>query len=170
MITDLFRIFAGYKYQSYETGISADYGFTFDGASMSASLDFETSAVMHMPYLGGGIVYGISDSMTARANLGFGLIVAGSMEQDIEISGTYFNADYSFDGAKIEMAYCLMGNIALGMKFAESVNIEFGYQYQRFTFKVKDADLDADGQADDSGSETDVFHGFTVSAVYFFSL
>jgi hypothetical protein len=174
MLTELFRIFAGYKYQSYETTLGADYNFNYFGQQLYASHNFTTSATMHMPYVGGGIVYAINNWATMRANLGFGFIVAGSMEQDNEISGniagTPINTEYNFSGAKVEMAYCLMGNIILGITLANRVNIEVGYQYQRFTFKVKDADLDADGQADDSGSETDYFYGFTMSAVYLFTI
>lgn len=170
MVTGLFRLFAGYKYQSYETGISAEYNFNYFGQNFYASHDFTFLSQMHMPYLGGGAIINISGWIDARASIGLGLIVAGSMEQDNQIrgniAGTFIDASYDFDGGKVEMAYCLMGSIALTMKFAGSVNVEFGYQFQLYTFKVKDMDLDADGQADDSGSETDLFHGFTVRAVY----
>lgn len=174
MLTDLFRVFAGYKFQSYETGIGAEYSFGYFGQTFTASHDFTFTSQMHMPYLGGGIRLNISNWMTAGADLGFGLIVAGSMEQDMKIrgniAGTIIDANFDFDSGKVEMAYCLMGNLTAVMKFGASVSVEVGYQFQRFTFKVKDADLDADGQADDSGSETDLFHGFTVRAVYMINL
>ncbi len=174
MLTELFRLFAGYKFQSYETGISAEHNFNYFGQTFTASHDFTFASQMHMPYAGGGIRLRFSDWLTAGADFGFGLIVAGSMQQDMKIrgniAGTPVAADFDFDGGKVEMAYCLMGNLAVGMKFGNSFSLEVGYQFQRFTFKVKDADLDADGQANDSGSESDLFHGFTVQAVYLINL
>jgi hypothetical protein len=170
MLTDYLRIFAGYRYQSYATAIKADYAFTFATQSTYANLDFKMKAAMHMPYAGAGIVLRVSDNLTAKANAALGLVVGGSIDQKFTMQSPYFNQNLKFTGGKVEMAYCLMGNASLAYKVMERVNLELGYQYQRFTLKFSDTDLDADGQADDSGSETDVFHGLTLGATILFSL
>ncbi len=170
-LTDLFLVFGGYKYQSYETAIKADYLFNLT-SPMSAALDFSMKAQMHMPYAGVGIMQPFYDIFTAKANAGVGLIAGGNIDQKLSIrsSNSIMNADYSFDKGKVEMAYCLMGDAAVAVKLVNRVNLELGYQYQRFTFKVKDVDLNADGRAEESGSETDVFHGVTVKAVMLFDI
>lgn len=170
MLTDLLRAFAGYRYQSYETAIRADYAFTFASQSAYANLDFEMKAVMHMPYAGAGIVLDVSDNLTAKVNAALGLVVGGSIDQKLAMQSPYFNQEYRFTGGKVEMAYCLMGNASIAYKIMQRVNIELGYQYQRFAIKLSDVDLNADGQADESGSETDVFHGLTLGATVLFSL
>ncbi len=127
-------------------------------------------AVMHMPYAGAGIILGVNDNLSAQANAALGLVVGGSIDQKLTMQSPYFNQNFKFTGGKVEIAYCLMADVSIAYTIMQHVKLELGYQYERFTLSLSDTDLDADGQADDSGSETDVFHGLTLGATILFSL
>ncbi len=75
---ELFSVFAGYKYQSYETNFEADYNINASSYfTIDASLDFSFKAVLHMPYAGAGILFNASDRFRIGADIALGLIIGG---------------------------------------------------------------------------------------------
>ena len=170
-ISDIFRVFAGYKYQSYLTKIDSSYNIDYAGIiNFNSALEFSFEAYMHMPYIGLGIDYPITGMFTVHANFGMGLVVGGGVEQKLKINGTYFNKDLSNNSGEVKTAYSLFGDVNIRIKLMEKVNILAGYQYQMFTLKVEKVDLNSDGTAEESSSNVDIFHGFTLRAEYLFGI
>ena len=121
---------------------------------------------MFLPYVGIGLKANISDMFSTEINLGGGVPVAGAVDQHLLISGSVFTDDITNDGGKMTMAYLFFGEVEMGFKLGSKVNLRLGYQYRYFTVKVEEIDLDADGNADESSEEVDVFHGVTFAAEY----
>ncbi len=164
-------LFAGYIYQSYTSELEADYSFTFNSMTMSSSLSFKLDAFMHMLYGGFSYTRPVGETFTFNGNFGCGTPVAGKVEQDLTLSGSYLTGgDITNDGGEVKMAFMGFGEISMAMKVKEKVKLELGYQYRRLTVKVEKLDLDADGNADESTDETDVFHGVTFAATYLINL
>lgn len=172
MLTDRFGIFAGINYQSYTSELDSNYSFQFNtaGQSMSSNLSFSLDAWMAMLYAGLSYRQPFGNIFTFRGNAGAGTPVAGGVEEDLTITGTFFNNAISTDGGKVKMAFMGFAEIGLGMKLGDSVNLELGYQLRRLTVKVEKVDLNADGNADESTDETDLFHGVTFVASYLINI
>jgi hypothetical protein len=170
MITDKFGLFAGYIYQSYKSELESDYDFTFASTSMNSALNFKLDAYMHMIYGGVSFEQPVSSIFTAKANLGCGTPVAGKVEQNMKISGSFFNDDIVNDGGEVKSALMLFAELAVTAKVFEKINLDLGYQYRRLNIKVEKLDLEADGSANDTADETDIFQGITFAATYSFNL
>ncbi|HPA73641.1 MAG TPA: hypothetical protein PKY31_15330 [Spirochaetota bacterium] len=161
-ITDAFSAFVGYKYQSYETSIGSHYNINYGSTiNFASNLDFSFFAEVHMPYAGVGYSHPFGSAFSLAANLGLGVPIGGRAEKELSINGT----DYS-ENFDIKMAWAVMGDISLVYVMGSSVELRLGYQYQRFTLRVENIDIDQDGQSDDSGDYVDVFQGVTFAALY----
>ncbi len=170
LFMNTFGIFAGYKYEAFSSEEKADYSVSFNGDSMSASLDFSLDSNMHMVYAGAAYIRPFFQKFIFNGNLGFGIPFAGGVEQDIRIRSTFFDDDIKNSGGEIKSAYMIFGEIIIGYKLSENVNLEAGYQYRRLNVEVEKIDSNADGDAIDSAEEVDVFHGIIVSATYLIDL
>lgn len=161
-----FGLLAGYKYMSFKTELDMDYDFTIAGTTLFTtenSIMFKSD--MHMLYVGAYGNYSIIDKLNLKAGAAFGVPFAGSSENELIIDGTDYSTDYN-----IEMAYLIMGNIALNYTLADAVSIDLGYQLRMLTLKVADVDIDLDGNAEDSSDYSDLFHGVYFNAVYMFDI
>ncbi len=165
-LTDLFSVFAGYRYPSYTSQIEADYSLSVVAATISSDIDFKLNADMHMLFAGVGIEKSFNSVLSLKANLGAGLPVAGSVEQDLKVSSNFFNEDISSDGGEIKMALLGFADIAIDFKVSKSVILQLGYQFRYLTVDIEKLDMYADGTANDSASETDIFQGITFKAEY----
>lgn len=170
MLTENIGVLAGAIYQTYSSEFESNYSFTYQSSSMSSSLKFKLDAWMAMLYAGLSYRHPLGTMFSFTGNIGAGCPVAGAVEQDLAITGSFFNNTITNDGGEIKMAFMGFAEIALGMKLGERVNLELGYQYRRLTVKVDKVDLNADGNADESTSETDIFHGVTFAASYLLNL
>ena len=141
---------------------------------MSSNIKFNLDAWMAMLYAGISYQRPLGKMFSFTGNIGAGTPVAGGLEQELSINyninGTTNKNDISSDGGEVKMAFMGFVEIAMGMKIADRVNLELGYQYRRLTVKVDKVDLNADGNADESTSETDVFQGVTFAASYLLNL
>ena len=170
MLSNNFGVFGGAIYQSYSSELETNYAFSFNSTSMSSSLKFKLDAWMAMLYAGLSYRRPLGTMFSFTGNIGAGCPVAGAVEQDLAITGSFFNNTITNDGGEIKMAFMGFAEIALGMKLGDRVALELGYQYRRLTVKVDKVDLNADGNADESTSETDVFQGVTFAASYLLNL
>lgn len=170
MIIDNLSIFAGYIYQSYTSKFEANYQFQFSTLSMGSALNFSLDAYMHMLY--GGVSYKkpLNSMFTVKGDLGIGTPVAGKVEQEMKISGSFFNNDIKNNGGEVKSALMMFGELNLIINIMENINLDLGYQYRRLNVKVEKLDLNADGLANESKSETDIFHGVKIAATYNFNI
>ena len=175
MLTDLFRVFLGYRYQSMKTAFNYNYYIQLSGpTNIFSAVDFRFESEMHMPYLGAGLKIPVADNLIAAINGGIGVPVTGTVDEKLianaRLGTNYYIINYTFSDGQIEMAYMLFADASLAYTIMERVNLQLGYKYQRFTLKVKDVDLNADGRADEKAEELDVFHGVTFAAQLQFDL
>jgi hypothetical protein len=174
MITNNFGVFGGAIYQSYSSELESNYSFSFSTQSMTSSVKFKLDAWMAMLYAGISYQRPLGRMFSFTGNIGAGTPVAGGLEQELSINyninGTTNKNEISSDGGEVKMAFMGFAEIAIGMKLGENVALELGYQYRRLTVKVDKVDLNADGNADESTSETDVFQGVTFAASYLLNL
>ena len=166
-ITDMLNVFAGYAFQSYQCSVKSDYAFTFNSSpAMQGEIDYSMESKLHMLFIGAGTDIKLSDRFSLNGSFAPGVIVGGSVDQEIKVNSTSF----TFNNGKVESAYCIMGDIGLTTKIVENLTMNLGYQIQYFTFKVKDVDLDSDRSADDSESKSDLFQGITIGLAYSYNL
>lgn len=174
-LTENFGVFGGAIYQSYTSELESNYSITFKNSqSMSSNIKFNLDAWMAMLYAGISYQRPLGKMFSFTGNIGAGTPVAGGLEQELSINyninGTTNKNDISSDGGEVKMAFMGFAEIAIGMKLGERVALELGYQYRRLTVKVDKVDLNADGNADESTSETDIFQGVTFAASYLLNL
>ncbi|MCP4133799.1 MAG: hypothetical protein GY754_22715 [bacterium] len=171
---DMLRVSAGYDYLYYETGLKTSYDAS-TYINFSSSLDFTFVSHMHIVYLGTGLRYPLKDFITLDADFNFGCPVGGSLKQDMIISYTIntpgsTNITYNLDSGNVDWAYFLMGEVSASFLLAETITLKIGYQLQTFNMKLSNVDTNADGAANESTQETNLFHGFVFQADYKFNL
>jgi len=170
MFTENLGLFGGYMFQSYTSEFDSNYNFAFSTLSMNSVMNFKLDAQMHMLYAGLSGESSIGSMFAVNGNIGLGTPVAGKVKQNMTVSGNYFNNDISNSGGEIKAALMMFGEVSGSMKIAEMVRLDLGYQYRRLTVKVEKLDLNADGIANESKNETDIFHGVTFAASYLVNL
>ena len=147
-LNDNYKLYFGYKYQD----MKMDFHLAYDAGGMPQNFLYEIESRVHIPTVGLGAVYQLTDSLVAGGQAGI-LYTFPTLE--ITTSGvTEDIRPWNSFGFNVELS--------LTCRPAPSVLVQGGYRYQIFEFEAR-----APGSFNDIKSY-DITHGLTFSAIYVF--
>jgi len=137
-VNPYFKLFAGYKYQSYKAEITV------------AGMDYETLELTgNMLTVGIGAVYPLSEKTIAGLQLGLIYAILGDLEEKDMFGDTYSTPLNNSIGYNAE--------ISLNYLVSEKVILQAGLRFQTITVEFEE---------DSSFSYDDYFYGLTLGAMY----
>ena len=143
-----YKLYFGYKYQD----MKMDFHLAYDVAGMPQNFLYKIESKIHIPTIGIGTAYQLTDSLVAGGQAGILYtfptlkITTAGVSEDIRPWNSF--------GFNIELN--------LTYRPASNVLVQAGYRYQVFEFEAR-----APGSFNDISSY-DITHGLTLSAIYMF--
>lgn len=158
-ITSWMKIFGGYKYTRIDEKL--DIRGSLLGPIVSPiSSDTEINSYAHIPTMGVGIVFPLSESIFVGLQAGVLYLIPNSKEKTTDnIAGTTTKESTEFNNS-----FGVNMEVMISLVAFESVMVQLGYRYQGMLLDAKATD------ANKAYSVWDSFHGVTLSALYLFNI
>lgn len=147
-------VFWGYKYQDMDF----DCTLTYDSAMGSYKYKYKIESYVHIPSIGAGFVYPVSDKLALSTQLGV-LYSVPTLKRTDKMAG-----DKTTDDIWTEGTVGFNGELTINYQPTGNLVFQLGYRYQYFRLDAKAFDNRFSGKTESD----DITHGPTVSAVWVF--